>query len=159
MVTHPLLADVLAEPFAIHNGQRHTMGRLMVAGFQKGDPGSRDIDDPAEMSLQLGMGTVVPHRYEPSWAPGVVASTYIKADTRTPLIHNLVGVRVECASAGSFAVVNNGDMLQVRIDDQAGTHEEIHVLSLGQELWALQATIASTARQFFETHHVATHPK
>lgn len=153
VVAHPFLADVLAGEFPVQpEGKLHTLGRLMTATYQKGEAGHLDIEERSQIG---GPGQVEVFRYEPSWMPGAVASTYTRGDSRTLLLPTLTGLRIESAHAVGLHITQNECGLTII---RPGVSSNSETMELGPGLRRQRQTLAELAGEFFAQTYAATHP-
>lgn len=152
VAVHPFLADVLAGEFRVPHGKNHTLGRLMVAAYQKGAIGQPDPEERRDIE---GPGQIDVFRYEPSWMPGAIASAYTRLDPRLPQLPILTGIRIESAYSPGLHIAQHESGLRVVRPGESINQDH---MELGPGLQRQRQTFAELAGAFFGQVYDATHP-
>lgn len=153
VTAHPVLSDVLADSFFPPGDLEqnpHTLGRLMVGAYLKGDnPVPLDADKAARLNSHIRL---VAYHYWPAWAPDTVASTYARADNFGPGGIWFVGLSVESADAPGLGIYANRGKFTTIYGNRVVVDEPLS--ATGRRLGIVRAKVAQWAQQFFETAYV-----
>jgi hypothetical protein len=150
LTASPLFIDVLSGEFSVSGNtpnKKHTLGRLAVATFQKGDISNAEI--PEEF---VGASYVL--LYTPSWAPTVSSSVACIEDHNNSI---LVGLQLSKTLAGE----SRSTLIARDIPEPTGTKRRLEfaapddglsfdtLLDLSTDLTDIRGKITQAALAFF----------
>lgn len=148
LTVNSLFYDALSGEFLPFGSEtKHTLGRLAVATFQRGE---ETLDDPINELRSLYEAT-----YTPSWAPGVKTIVSCIKDSDQALLRELrlvAGTQRLNVSHLPEPNFRDGLWLTHKHLDRPQPHfDGLLKLELGPELGVTQAIVASQAGAFFAT--------
>ncbi len=148
LLVDPRFADVLAGYFTPATDTlraQHTLGRLLVATFNKG---KQSESHPVEEIFVGGYGKLTAYDYEPSWANGAVSRIVTRSTDREPQIECGTGIFLKRPDDTVLAIGHNtlkNELGSVLLDSNSQTVK----LDLGYRMSEIRDQLAQQAEAFF----------
>lgn len=133
----PLFYDALSGEFnpATDPQRKHTLGRLIVATFLKGDTRlGHPYADPLEFT------------YRPSWASGVGSTIDCDQVDKTTFRVSDITLR---SSFGELLIADDTTMESARLLISTSNNREQYSLGLGKDLALAKSAVTKAANEFF----------